>query len=451
MPFIPHTEDDVSDMLATLGISSVESLFDEIPEDIARADLSGVRSGLSEMAMTRELAERAQRDVAGPCFIGAGCYDHYIPAAVWDLASRGEFLTAYTPYQAEASQGTLQLLYEFQTMMASLTQMDVANASVYDGGSALGEAILMAVRSHRRSKSQKVVVAGAVNPRYLQAASTLVRSQGIELEATPQTKGVLDPVAFEDESEVVAVVVQQPNFFGNLEPVDEIAAWAKKRNARLIASVNPMTLAVLKPPGDWDEDGADIVCGDGQPFGIPMASGGPSFGFLCTKMAYVRQLPGRIVGGTVDREGKPGYTLTLQAREQHIRRARATSNICTNQGLLVTAATIYMSLMGPQGLRNTAFQCHQNTHDLVARLSRIDGVEPTFNSPYFHECALDVGQSAQAMVKQLAAEHGVVAGPALNAVDPELKHSLLVCATEQRTDADMECFVQALRDVKASS
>lgn len=437
-------------MLETLDIHEIESLFDEIPKHLPRADLAGIRSGLSEMEMSRELAARARKDLSGPCFIGAGCYDHYIPAAVWDLAARGEFLTAYTPYQAEASQGTLQLLYEFQTIMSSLTRMDVANASVYDGGSALGEAILMAIRSHRRSKSRTVVVAGAVNPLYIETARTLVRSQGIDIEVAPHQNGVMDRECLREESEVAAIVVQQPNFFGHLEDIDAICEWSNRRNARLIGVVNPMTLAVLKPPGDWGDDGgADIVCGDGQPFGIPMASGGPSFGFLCTKMDYVRQLPGRIVGRTVDSKGDVGYTLTLQAREQHIRRAKATSNICTNQGLLVTAATIYVSLMGPQGLRNTALQCHHNTHRLIEMMVELPMIKRLFDGPYFYECAIDVGQPSEPVIEQLATEYGVIAGPALGRYYPEFDNALMVCATEQRTEDELEHFRHALDRILA--
>ena len=337
-------------MLDAIGAASVDELFDEIDPALKTADFSPLGAGIDEMTLLAEMAERARLDETGPCFLGAGCYDHHIPAAVWDIAARGEFLTAYTPYQAEASQGTLQLIYEYQTMMAALTGMEVSNASVYDGGSALGEAVLMAVRAVRRSAargggSPRVAVAGACHPLYLQAAANIVRNQGIELADTGFAAdgcADLDRLA---ECAPAVVIVAQPNFLGLIEPVDAIVRWARANGALVVAVVNPLALALLKPPGAWGDDGADIVCGDGQPLGIPMASGGPSFGFICTRRRYVRQLPGRIAGRTVDRQGRPGFTLTLQAREQHIRRGKATSNICTNQGLLVTAATVHLALL----------------------------------------------------------------------------------------------------------
>ncbi|MCY3885224.1 MAG: aminomethyl-transferring glycine dehydrogenase subunit GcvPA [Gammaproteobacteria bacterium] len=443
MPFIPHTSDDVSSMLQSIGVSNVEDLFSEIPSTIERADLSSVPRGITEMEMLRILSERAKKDEIGPCFAGAGSYDHHIPAAVWDLASRGEYLTPYTPYQAEASQGTLQVLYEFQTMMSSLTGMDVANASVYDGGSGLAEAILMAVRCNRRNKSRKVLICGGVNPFYLQAANTLVCGQGIELIQGDLSQGTYS-IDLGEADEICAVVVQQPNFFGLLEDIDEICDWARTKNALVIAVVNPMTLAVLKPPGEWGTQGADICCGDGQPLGVPMSSGGPSFGFLCTKLQHVRQLPGRIVGRTADSSGDLGYTLTLQAREQHIRRAKATSNICTNQGLLVTAATIYMALMGLRGLGNVASTCHTNTKYVVDRLCKSGQVETTYSAPYFHECALDLKCDAQVVCDSLLREESILAGYPLGKSFPGLQTSLLVCSTERRTQGEMDQFIGAL-------
>lgn len=443
MPFIPHTREDVSEMLASIGVSHVEELFSEIPNSIERADLFAIPLGISEMEMLRVLSNRARKDELGACFMGAGCYDHHIPAAVWDLASRGEFLTPYTPYQAEASQGTLQLLYEFQTMMSSLTGMDVANASVYDGGSGLAEAILMAIRCNRNTKSKRVIVCGAVNPFYLKAARTLVGSQGIELVQCNHVDG-RHSIGAEDFGEIAGVVVQQPNFFGLLENVDEISDWAASKKAVLIAVVNPMTLAILKPPGEWGEQGADICCGDGQPLGVPMSSGGPSFGFLCTRLKYVRQMPGRIVGKTTDMSGSPGYTLTLQAREQHIRRAKATSNICTNQGLLVTAATIYLSIVGLTGLQNVASCSHANTRYLVDKLCSSGAVEPTFGGNFFHECALNLRCDAQRVFDKMAMKHKVLAGFPLGQAFKDLESSLLICATEKRNQEELDFFCETL-------
>ncbi len=448
MPFIPHTDADVASMLAAIGVPDIESLFDEIPAALRSEALEAVGEGLSEMDMLRRLGERARRDETGPCFLGAGSYDHHIPAAVWDIAGRGEFMTAYTPYQAEASQGTLQLIYEFQTMMAELTGMDVCNASVYDGGSGLAEAVLMAVRANRRAARRNgpriVAIAGNAHPLYVAATRTIVRNQGIEIATLPHgADGRIDPEALSAlPAPPVAVVLQQPNFFGLLDNVDALTDEACELGALVVACVNPTSLAVLKPPSQWGAGGADIVCGDGQPLGVPMASGGPSFGFICARQALVRQLPGRIVGRTEDLDGRPGFTLTLQAREQHIRRAKATSNICTNQGLLVTAATVYMSLLGPAGLRNVAAACHAGTRELVETL----GLPRCFDGPFFHECVLDVGRPAEEVVAALA-ERGIVPGLALGAYFPDLDQGLLVCATEKRTDDDMRRFADALREV----
>ena len=447
MPFIPHTPNEVEGMLAAVGATSIDDLFDEVEQDLKSASFAGIGDAVDEMSMLADMTVRARRDETGPCFIGAGCYDHHIPAAVWDLAGRGEFMTAYTPYQAEASQGTLQLVYEYQTMMTALTATEVANASVYDGGSALGEAVLMALRAKRRATSRRVAVTGACHPLYLAAASTIVRNQGIELTSTGFTAdGRADLDALLAQPPPAAVVVQQPNFFGIVEPVDEVVRWASANGVLVIAVVNPTSLALLAPPGEWGVAGADIVCGDGQPLGIPMASGGPSFGFLCTRRRFVRQLPGRIVGRTVDRNGKPGFTLTLQAREQHIRRAKATSNICTNQGLLVTAATIYLALLGADGLRRVASRCHARTRSLLGELTSIDGVEQRFDAPFFHECVVDVGRPAEPVAAALNAV-GVVGGLPLGQFYPALANCLLVCATEKRTDADIAAFRDALASV----
>ena len=462
MPFIPHTESDVREMLARIGVAAVDNLFDEIDPRLHEADFSTVPAGESEMAMLHALSARARLDETGPCFLGAGCYDHHIPAAVWDIASRGEYLTAYTPYQAEASQGTLQLIYEYQSMMAALTGLDVSNASVYDGGSALAEAVLMAVRIRKRGRRRpsdgdattRVAVPGACHPLYLDAARSIVRQQGIELVETgcgadgAASLAALDAAA--GQGAFAALVVQQPNFFGVIEPVDALTAWAAAHDAATIAVVNPVALGLLKPPGEWNGDGVDIACGDGQPLGVPMASGGPSFGFLCTRARHVRQLPGRVAGRTADRAGKPGFTLTLQAREQHIRRGKATSNICTNQGLLVTAATVHMALLGAAGLRAVASACHANTRELVAALTAQDGVSRRFAAPFFHECVLDLGRPAAPVAEALAAA-GIVAGLPLGRYRPALANCLLVCATEKRTAADIRAFADVLAPALADS
>ena len=442
MDFIPHTPEQIEEMLEVIGVKSIDDLFDEIPAHLQNADMSGIPEGISEMEMLRKMSERAKQDELGPCFVGAGCYDHYIPAAVWDIATRGEFYTSYTPYQAEASQGNLQLMYEFQTMMASLTGMEVSNASVYDGASALAESILMAVRVHKKSKSRKVLYTGALNPFYRDTARTLVTSQGIELVEIPFEEGV-SSVDLTPETDCVAVVIQQPNFFGQLESVDELTDKAHELGALVIASVNPLSLAVLKPPGEWGEKGADIVCGDGQSLGIPMCSGGPSYGFMCTRMANVRQLPGRICGRTVDVDGNPGFALTLQAREQHIRRGKATSNICTNQGLLVTGSTIHMAILGHSGLVDVATKSMTNTRKLVKQVCELDFVRPKFTGSLFHEAVLQIDRPIDQVCEHMRVK-GVLAGLPLGDYFPHLSDCLLVCATEKRSEEEIEQYRELL-------
>ncbi|VEB39167.1 glycine dehydrogenase [decarboxylating] subunit 1 (glycine decarboxylase) (glycine cleavage system P-protein) [Legionella sainthelensi] len=450
MPYIPHTPEDIKAMLNAIGAQETQALFDEIPSALLYAGFQHIPAGLNEMDMLKEAQNFANKNRNGICFMGAGCYEHHIPAAVWDIASRGEFLTAYTPYQAEASQGTLQLLYEYQTMICELTGMDVSNASMYDGATSLAEAILMAVRINKHSKTNRVLVAGTVHPFYRETVETILRNQHIEVITLPldEKQGILTLSALEQYTgeDITALVIAQPNFFGCLEKVDELSDWAHQNKVISIACVNPVSLALLNPPRLWGSHGVDIVCGEGQPLGSPMASGGPYFGFLSTRMSHVRQLPGRLIGCTVDKEGKRGFALTLQAREQHIRRAKATSNICTNQGLLVTAATIHMSLLGAEGLRQVASQCHQNTHALAEILTQIDGVELVFDAPYFHEVLLQLNQPVDHVLKELA-NAGITGGYAPEIHYPRLANTLLVCATEMRTDEEIEHYAKTLKAI----
>ena len=447
MPFIPHTPKDVADMLATIGAKSIDDLFDEIPKDLRIESLAGIPDALNEMQIGRLMTARAAQDGTPLNFIGAGAYEHHIPSAVWAITTRGEFYSAYTPYQAEASQGTLQLIYEYQTMITSLTGMDVSNASLYDGGSAVAEASLMAIRAHRKSKSQRILVPTTLNPAYRRTATATTSGQGVRFEEVPCPKGhlaVADLAKYAGE-DVTALVIQQPNFFGVLEDVDALTDWAHANNIMVIASVNPTSLGILKPPGEWGTKGADIACGDCQPLGVPLSSGGPYAGFLTTKMDNVRQMPGRIVGRTVDANGKQGFALTLQAREQHIRRGKATSNICTNQGLLITAATIYLSLIGPEGLARVANECHNRTNDLVNALTRVKGVKLAFDRPRFHEAVLLLDRPVAPVIAGLAAR-GIIGGYDLSADYPELGHALLVCATETRTQGDIKAYADALTE-----
>lgn len=450
MPYIPHTNQDVTKMLSTIGVDSIEDLFDEIPATLRCGDLN-LPDALNEAEITRLMEERAAQDAGALCFIGAGAYQHHIPAAVWQIATRGEFYSAYTPYQAEASQGTLQLLYEYQSMISHLTGMEASNASLYDGATALAEAVLMAVRLHKTAKTRRILMPKTVHPLYRKVVKNIVKYQGIELiEVDYDLK--MGQTTIENcekamsKEDFVALIIPQPNFFGVLENVDDLTNWAKQNKGLVIGVVNPTSLAILKSVGDWGDNGADIACGDGQPLGIPLSSGGPYFGFLTCKKAHVRQLPGRIVGQTVDVEGKIGYTLTLQAREQHIRRAKATSNICTNQGLMVTAATIYLSLIGAEGLARTANASHANTQKLSNKLQQFQGVEKAFESAFFHETVLKFPMPVSQVLKTLAA-HNILGGFDLSADYPELGNALLICATELRTNVDQQKYVDHLQRI----
>ena len=448
MPFIPHTEQDVEEMLAEIGVESIDRLFDEIPPELSADRLEGVPDALSEMEISRLMRARAAEDGGALCFIGAGAYEHHIPAAVWDIATRGEYYSAYTPYQAEASQGTLQTIYEYQSMMVSLTGLDASNASLYDGASALAEAALMAVRAHRRSGSRRVLLAAGVNETWRRVAQAIAGSQGLTFDrmALDGTNGTTIADALDEGEPPVAVVIQQPSFLGALEDVDALTDAAHAKGALVIAVVNPTSLALLKPPGQWGAKGADIACGEGQPLGVPLSSGGPYFGFMTCRTPLLRQMPGRIVGRTLDLDGRAGFTLTLQAREQHIRRSKATSNICTIQGLMVTAATIYLALLGHEGLARVARACCNNTATLGEMLTAIPGVERAFDGPHFHELALKLDRPAAPVLAALA-ERGIFGGYDLSRAYPELGNALLVCATETKTRADLEAYRDALEDI----
>jgi glycine dehydrogenase subunit 1 len=450
MPFVPHTETDVREMLAAIGAKKVDDLFDEIPAELRYGKLTEVPAGLPEMEIARLMHERAQADGQALNFIGAGAYEHHIPAAVWEITTRGEFYSAYTPYQAEASQGTLQVLYEYQSMMTALTGMDVSNASLYDGASGLGEALLMAVRANGKSQSRRVLMPSAVHPYYRQVAHAITHAQGITQTGlvycaeSGDTK--VEQLRKFEGQDLCAVVIQQPNFFGVMEDVDALTDWAHAQGALVVAVVNPTSLALLKAPKQWGATGADIVVGEGQPLGSPLASGGPYFGFMCAKQEFVRQMPGRIVGRTVDLDGKPGFTLTLQAREQHIRRSKATSNICTNQGLLVTAATIYMALLGPEGLARVASASMANLRALREQLGAVRGVKAAFSGAHFHECVVQLDRPVAPVLAELA-RVGIHGGFDLSPHYPELGHALLVCATETKSAADLQRYAQALSAV----
>jgi glycine dehydrogenase subunit 1 len=441
MPFIPHTKSDIQSMLETVGVSRIEDVFDEIPANILTRKLEHIPEGITENELLRLMRERAVKDEYQLNFLGAGAYEHHIPAAVWDIVSRGEFMTAYTPYQAEASQGTLQLLYEYQTMIANLTGMEVSNASLYDGASALAEAVLMAVRL-KKDVYPKILIPKTIHPAYRKTLKTILEMHEIEIiELDYDKNGCI--LINGDGAEFTALVIPQPNFFGLIEAVDKLTDFAHQYQALVIGLVNPLALALLKEPGKWGQKGADIVCGEAQPLGIPLASGGPYCGFITCKKEFVRQMPGRIAGATVDKEGKRGFTLTLQAREQHIRRGKATSNICTNQGLLVTAVTIYLSLLGFDGLKNTASRCHINAANLLKKLTALPQITQVFNTPFFHEIVVKFDQPVENILAKLAKEN-ILGGYALEQDYPELKNCLLICATETKTEEDLQNYINSL-------
>ncbi|MGN2392994.1 aminomethyl-transferring glycine dehydrogenase subunit GcvPA [Pelomicrobium sp. G1] len=452
MPFIPHTERDVAEMLEAIGIEALDDLFDEIPAGLKLDAFAELPPALGEAQVTRLMLERAEADGRYLNFCGAGAYEHFVPAAVWQIVIRGELYSAYTPYQAEASQGTLQLMYEYQSMICALTAMEVANAGLYDGASALGEAVLMAVRCHGGGAEtrRRVLVPRAVHPAYRAVARTLTQPQGIELIEVPfdPGSGRTDLQALEaiDTAGCAALVIPQPNYFGVLEDADALCRFARSRGLLAIGLVNPMTAALLKPPGEWEGEGADITVGDGQPLGLPLSGGGPYFGFMTCRQALVRQLPGRLAGATVDRDGRRGFALTLQAREQHIRRAKATSNICTNQGLAVAAATVYMALLGPEGLRRVAGRCHANARRLARLLEAVPGVERLFDGPVFHEMAFRVAAPTTEVLRALEAQ-GILGGVELAPDYPELGHGLLICTTETKEEDDLKRLAEHLERI----
>ncbi|MEY2341052.1 aminomethyl-transferring glycine dehydrogenase subunit GcvPA [Acidithiobacillus sp. IBUN Pt1247-S3] len=442
MPYIPHDAAETAAMLEAIGANRLEDLFDEIPAAL-QTDVLSVPEGCSEASLRRAMEERAAEQRSLRCFAGAGAYAHHIPAIVWEIAQRGEFYSAYTPYQAEASQGTLQLLYEFQSFMTRLTAMEISNASLYDGASALAEACLMALRL--RPKAREILVPEGLWPHWRRVLDSLLPMQGIHLRVLPQDPrtGRLS-LPEEDFSDAAALIIPQINRFGLLEEVDELALWAEARDLLRIAVVNPVALALLKAPGDWGGQGADIVVGEGQPLGVPLAGGGPYFGFFTCKRAYVRQLPGRLVAKTVDAAGKTAYCLTLQAREQHIRRAGATSNICTNQGLLVTAATIHLATLGADGLRAAALRSHQQALRLRSVLADLPGVELPYPGPVFNEFVLRLPQPAS-RVRDALLEKGILAGvPLLDLDAAGPAHDLLVATTELNEEEDLDAYVAAL-------
>jgi glycine dehydrogenase subunit 1 len=432
-------------MLQQIGVRSMDELFQRIPDALRLKRPLDVPAALSELELTqhmRELMGRNQSADDAACFLGGGSYDHFIPAVVDAVTSRSEYYTAYTPYQAEASQGSLQAFFEFQTLMCQLTGLDVANASLYEGGSAVAEAVFMALGSTGRQHG-KVLVAESVHPEYRQTLVTYSANLDAKITTLPSPQGYLDPddVKKAIDDQTACVVVQHPNFFGHLEEVEALAAAAHARGALFIVSFDPISLGILKRPGQY---GADIAVAEGQSLGTPMAYGGPYLGILTCKEAFVRKMPGRLVGQTIDRNGKRCWVLTMQTREQHIRREKATSNICTNQGLLALRATVYLAALGPQGLKETAELCTSKAHYAAEQLIQIPGVRLKFNRPFFKEFALALSGNVPQVLSQLL-KQGYHAGLHLGRWYKSLNDCVSIAVTEKRTKADIDGLAQALK------
>ncbi len=450
MSYLFTTADEQQQMLERVGVDSLQTLVDQIPAGLQLQQPLRLPAALTELELQQHLSKLAAQNVgasARACFLGGGAYDHFIPSVVDEITSRGEFYTAYTPYQAEASQGTLQAFFEFQSLIAELSGLDVANASLYDGGSGVTEAVLMAMRC--TSRDGRVVILRSTNPEYVETLTTYLVNKTTEVVVVPTPAGVVDLATLEAaiNDQTACVVVQQPNFFGCLEDVQTIADLAHQVGALLVQSFDPLSMGILKRPG---ECGADIAVAEGQVLGIPLQFGGPYLGILACRQQFVRKMPGRLIGQTVDRNGQRCFFLNLQAREQHIRRAGAMSNICTNQGLMALRATVYLSLLGPTGLREVAELSCRKAHYAADRLKLIEGCELMFRPPFFKEFVLKYRDGADVAIRKAAAAN-IDIGPALNRLTgldwlsaEEKDQCLLVAVTESRTRQEIDNLVSAL-------
>ncbi|MCC7474294.1 MAG: aminomethyl-transferring glycine dehydrogenase subunit GcvPA [Pirellulales bacterium] len=444
MPYLYNTPEDQSAMLSAIGAKSIDELFAMVPAELRLGRALNLPPAMSELELAQHmdgLAIRNEHAGSKICFLGGGSYDHFVPSAVDELAGRGEFYTSYTPYQAEVSQGNLQVVFEYQSLIARLTGMDVSNASLYDGGSATAEAVLMAVSSTNRLG--KVVLPTSLHPEYRQTIATYLKDIGVEVATVGTPTGVVKPqdLAAVVDDKTACVVVQQPNFFGCIEDAASLASIAHDAGALVVAAFDPISLGLLKRPGDW---GADIAVAEGQSLGTPMQYGGPYLGILACREKLIRRMPGRIAGETVDRRGNRCFALTLQTREQHIRREKATSNVCTNQGLFALRATIYLALLGPQGLKETANLCLQKSRYAAEQLCKSDRFELAFTGPTFKEFVIRDKQNHVEEVIEKALEAGFLAGVPLGKWYPELKDCFLVAVTEKRTKTEIDRLATAL-------
>jgi glycine dehydrogenase subunit 1 len=445
--YIPNAPEERAEMLRVVGLNSAAELFDSIPAELRLLDQLKIPAAISEMELLARFESLASRNRAArrPSFLGAGAYSHYAPTIVDHLIQRSEFFTAYTPYQPEISQGTLQAIFEFQTLVCQLTGMDVANASMYDGSTSVAEAVLMAERVTRRSK---VIASSALHPEYLEVADTYVRHAGIELQRVdfdPQT-GQTSAEALEAlDQQTAALVIQSPNFFGCLEDVRALAERAHAVGALLVVAVaESVSLGLLRSPGAC---GADILVAEGQSFGVPLSFGGPYLGLFATRDKFARQLPGRLVGEAFDKEGRRGFVLTLATREQHIRREKATSNICTNEGLIALAATIYMETMGRRGLQEVATQCAQKAAYAARSISQIEGFSLPFSAPRFNEFVVRAPVEATGLLQRLSREKNITGGLALSRYFADSPQDFLVCVTETNSRAEIDALAEGLRDL----
>ena len=456
MPYLSHSDADRKMLLEAIGVKSVEDLLISVPVEVRLNRQLELPSAISEVELRREFHAMGRQNRSDLIhFMGGGASEHYIPAALNAIAGRSEFMTAYTPYQAEVSQGTLQVIYEFQSMICELTGMDAANASMYDGGSALAEAAMLAEGVTKRNK---IVVSKAVNPRYREVLNTTTRGLGYRIKEVPVTDGVTDMKGLKSvvDGDTAAVIVAQPNFLGYLEEVDKIAELAHHPKAIFIVSADPLSLSILSPPGKY---GADIVTGEGQPLGLPLSFGGPYLGFFAVKRDLIRRLPGRVAGATRDEKGRKGYVLTLQTREQHIRREKATSNICTNQALCALRATVYLALLGKEGFRKVGELCLQKSHYLAERLFRQvgtpdgtsrSGIALASAKPFFREFAVQTSKPGREIAKQLQ-NAGYLVGPVLDDLDVGVESGMLLSVTELRTKEEMDGLVGAMSIISSGS